>query len=63
MIINSAFFAIFAFYIASSTAIKTCDRRPTGISTPKSNNPHPFRVVLKGNRESYVHGFTYTGNI
>lgn len=62
MITKIVFFAVFAFYLADSSAFKTCDLRPTGMLTPKSNNPHPFKVVFKGNVESYVPGLTYTSN-
>lgn len=53
---------VFAFSFAMSSIIKTCDRKPIGISTPKSTNPHPFRIVFKGNVDFYVPGTTYTGN-
>ncbi|XP_060858413.1 spondin-1 isoform X4 [Metopolophium dirhodum] len=60
MIIRSIFFAAFVLYFSISSAIKICDRKPTSISTPKSTNPHPFRIVFKGNIEYYTPGTTYT---
>jgi len=62
MIIRSIFLAAFVLYFSISSAIKICDRKPTSISTPKSTNPHPFRIVFKGNIEYYTPGTTYTGN-
>ncbi|VVC28842.1 Hypothetical protein CINCED_3A000467 [Cinara cedri] len=58
--IISIFFAIFGFSFAISPGIKTCDRKPAGISAPKSTNPHPFKIFFKGNSEFYVPGTTYT---
>ncbi|XP_025414677.1 spondin-1 isoform X3 [Sipha flava] len=60
MIIGSIILAAFAFSSSMSIAIKTCDRKPVGFLTPKSTNPHPFRVVFKGNSEFYTPGMTYT---
>lgn len=60
MIVRSIYFALFVLYFSS--AIKLCDRKPTSISTPKSTNPHPFRIFFKGNIEFYTPGTTYTGN-
>lgn len=61
MIIVSILFVAFVFSPAISLGVKTCDRRPTEISTPKSTNPHPFRIVFKGNVDYYVPEYTYTG--
>lgn len=55
-------FSVFGFSFAISSGIKTCDRKPTGISVPKSTNPHPFKIVFKGNSDFYVSGTTYTSN-
>lgn len=63
MIIVSTFFVIFAFSLAISSVVKTCDRRPTEMLTPKSTNPHSFRVVFKGNADFYVPETTYTGKL
>ncbi|XP_050528675.1 spondin-1 isoform X2 [Daktulosphaira vitifoliae] len=46
--------------LLSLSALKTCDLRPNGITAPKSTNPHPFRIVFKGNTETYWPGTTYT---
>jgi len=54
---------IFAFSSAISSVAKSCDRRPTEISAPKSINPHPFRVVFKGNVDFYIPETTYTGKL
>jgi len=51
----------FGFSFATSSILKTCNRKPTGVLTPKSTNSHPFRIVFKGNVEYYVPGTTYTG--
>ncbi|XP_050438956.1 spondin-1 isoform X2 [Adelges cooleyi] len=42
------------------SAMKACDLRPNGITTPKSRSSHPFRIVFKGNTETYWPGTTYT---
>lgn len=62
MIIRSIFFVAFVLYFSISLAIKVCDRKPTSLTTPKSTNPHTFRVTFKGNVEFYTPGTTYTGN-
>jgi len=62
MIIRSIFFVAFVLYFSISSAIKVCDRKPTSLTTPKSTNPHTFRVLFKGNVEFYTPGTTYTGN-
>lgn len=62
MIIGSIIFAAFAFSFSISIAIKTCDRKPFGISTPKSTNLHSFKVEFKGNEKFYTPGMTYTSN-
>jgi len=49
------------FSFVTPSTLKTCDRKPTGVLTPKSTNSHPFRIVFKGNVEFYVPGTTYTG--
>lgn len=63
MVIRSVFFVAFALCFSISSATKTCDRKPTGISSPKSTSSNPFRIVFKGNSEFYSPGKTYTGNI
>lgn len=60
MIIRSIFFVAFVLYFSISSAIKVCDRKPTSLTTPKSTNPHTFRVFFKGNVEFYTPGTTYT---
>lgn len=59
---QSIFIVVFAYFFAMASVTKNCDRKPIGISTPKSINPHPFRITFKGNIEFYVPGTTYTGN-
>lgn len=63
MIIWNIVFVVFALTFSISSAVKTCDRKPAGISSPKSTSPNPFRIVFKGNSEFYSPGKTYTGDI
>lgn len=63
MIVVITFFVTFAFSSGISSVTKSCDRRPTEISTPKSMNPHPFRIIFKGIVDLYVPETTYTGNL
>jgi len=62
MIIRSIFFAAFVLYFFTSSATEICDRKPASMTTPKSTNPHPFKIFIKGNVEFYTPGTTYTGN-